>query len=109
MKHLLLCASLLASLPALAADVRKSPRPQPPACQEPSLSTDYVPGVDAYGRAVAPADLPGTADVVISTEVFAELRSRNRQLRGVGVDARLKGLETLPPCASVPVPVPRPR
>ena len=109
MKHALICASLLAAL--IAADAasaqtrRPSPQPPPPAaCRDPQYSTDYVPGVDAYGRPVAPADVPGAVDVEISTEVYARLQSRNRQLRDVGVDVRLKGLETLPPCLPSPPP-----
>src|SRR6266700_3135716 len=58
-----------------------------PACVNSSDSAEYVPGVDAYGRPVAPADLPGGADVQISTEVYPILKSRNRQLDGVGVVA----------------------
>ncbi len=103
MKHFILCAILMAAgLPALAADGKK-PLPPPPACVDPTTSTDYVPGVDAYGRPVASADVPGTADVEISTDIYAELRSQNRQLRRAGVDVRLKGLENLPLCAPVPI------
>jgi hypothetical protein len=79
--------------------------PAPPAqspptdCTDARNSPDYVPGLDARGRPVAPADIPGSADVEISTEVYAELRSPNAQLRGVGVSANLAGLATRPPCA----------
>ena len=110
MKHLVFCAGLLAALPAFAADVLHAPRPAPPSlCRDPQTATDYVPGVDAYGRPVAQADVPGTADVEIGTDIYAELRSQNRQLRRAGVDVRLKGLENLPLCNKIPVPVPRPR
>ena len=61
-------------------------------------------GVDVHGKPVAPADLPGGVDVEISTEVFANARTNNPQMRNVGVDVRLKGLET-PNC---PVPPPPP-
>jgi hypothetical protein len=70
----------------------------PPDCVDARNSPDYVPGVDARGHAVAPADVPGTADVQISTEVYAELRSPNPQLRGAGVSANLAGLATRPLC-----------
>jgi hypothetical protein len=66
-----------------------------------------VPGIDAYGRKVAPADLPGsTTDVQISTDVYVELRSRNPQLRGAGVVANLPGLQSLPPCTHSGLPKP---
>ena len=87
----------------LAASAASAPQAPPtdkvtskPLC--PSDSADYVPGVDAYGRPVAPADLPGGADVQISTEIYAQLRSKNPQLGGVGVDVNLPGLAGPPPC-----------
>jgi hypothetical protein len=104
------CLLCLAAMPAVAA-AQSYPPPLPlpppsstpvqapsPDCVDARNSPDYVPGVDARGRPVAPADVPGTADVQISTEVYAELRSPNPQLRGVGVSANLAGLATRPPC-----------
>jgi hypothetical protein len=75
-----------------------------PACIEARDSADYVPGVDAYGRPVAPADLPGSADVQISTEVYPILNSKNPQLNGVGVVANLPGLANRPICPPAPPP-----
>ncbi len=73
-------------------------QPPQPACSERN-SADYVPGVDAYGRAVAPADLPGSStDVQVSTQVFAQVRTANPQLKGVGVAVNLPGLQAPPPC-----------
>lgn len=40
-----------------------APRP----LHRPAPDVAYAPGVDAYGRAVTPADLPGGADPVIDT------------------------------------------
>jgi len=77
-------------------------RPQP--CVNPRDSAEYVPGVDAYGRPVAPADLPGGADVQISTEVYPILKSKNPQLNGVGVVANLPGLANRPICPPSPPP-----
>jgi hypothetical protein len=54
--------------------------------------------VDVHGRPVAPADLPGGADVQISTEVYPILKSKNPQLNGVGVVANLPGLVNRPLC-----------
>jgi hypothetical protein len=106
-------ALMTANLPAAAASAPKAPPTDKvtakPACA--SDSAEYVPGVDAYGRPVAPADLPGGADVQISTEIYAELRSKNPQLRGAGMDVNLPGLETRPPCppqaAATPTDKPR--
>jgi hypothetical protein len=110
MRRFLFAASLLlfadlamaAATPStLIPPVPPPPQTQPPqpACADARDSADYVPGVDAYGRKVAPADLPGsTTDVQISTDVYVELRSRNPQLRGAGVVAKLPGLQSLPPC-----------
>lgn len=75
-----------------------------PACIDPRDSAEYVPGVDAYGRPVAPADLPGGPDVQISTEVYPILKSKNPQLNGVGVVANLPGLANRPICPPNPPP-----
>ena len=102
---ILLLGTLAAgAAPEPAPRTPRSPAPDP-ACVDAKNSADYVPGVDVHGRSVAPADLPGSStDVQISTEVYAELRSANPQLRGVGVVANLPGLETRPPC---PPPAPQ--
>ena len=72
-------------------------------CVDPRYSPDYVPGGTVQGRPVAPADLPGSStDIQISTEVYAELRSSNPQLRGAGVVVNLPGLQTRPPCPPAP-------
>src|SRR5258706_8596533 len=95
-------------VPASAAAPVPPPVRPPPAVQSPCVnprdSADYVPGVDAYGRPVAPADLPGGADVQISTEVYPILKSTNRQLDGVGVVANLPGLANRPICPPIPPP-----
>ncbi|HXJ01540.1 MAG TPA: hypothetical protein VNH44_09965 [Micropepsaceae bacterium] len=76
------------------------PQAQPqPACVDPRDSAEYVPGVDAHSRVVAPADLPGsTTDVQVSTEVYAEMRTNNPQMPRVGVMANLPSLQARPPC-----------
>ena len=77
--------------------------PPPVPCVDPRDTADYVPGVEANGREVALADLPGSAtDVQISTQVYAELRSTNPQLRGAGEMANLPGLQTPPICPPRP-------
>jgi hypothetical protein len=93
-----------AAAPAIAPLPPPAPPPQthlPPSvpCVDPRDTAEYIPGVDANGRQVAPADLPGSStDVQISTQVYAELRSTNPQLRGAGVMANLPGLRTPPVC-----------
>jgi hypothetical protein len=104
MRNPYILASLLLSAMPLTATAQPFPPPSPgaqtppPDCVDARKSPDYVPGVDTRGRAVAPADLPGTPDVQISTEVHVELRSSNPQWRGVGVNANLAGLATRPLC-----------
>jgi hypothetical protein len=91
-----------AAAPAVAPPPPPVPHVQVPApapCIDPRDTAEYVPGVDANGRKVPPADLPGSStDVQISTQVYAELRSSNPQLRGAGVVANLPGLQTTPIC-----------
>lgn len=55
-------------------------------------SPDYVPGIDAKGREVVPADVPTGRQVEIDTQVYVETRSKNPQLRGTGVIVNLPGL-----------------
>jgi hypothetical protein len=74
----------------------------PPGCIDPKHSPDYTPGVDARGKPVAPADVPTEGDVVISSQVFAEVRTKNPQVPKVGVVADLSGLKQLPPCPPAP-------
>jgi hypothetical protein len=96
MRFILLAAILLAS-GAIAGEAPPSAPPAkpapaaPPPCINARDTADYVPGADVYGRPVAPADLPGTAQVQISPEVYPILKSRNPQLNGVGVVATLPG------------------
>src|SRR5258706_16091602 len=96
------------AISAMAASISPPPaKPAPatvPACINPRDTADYVPGVDAYGRPVAPADLPGGPDVQISTEVYPILKSKNPQLDGVGVVANLPGLANKAICPPGVVP-----
>jgi len=83
-------------------------QPPPVSCINARDSAEYVPGVDVNGRAVAPADLPGsTTDVQISTQVYAEVRTNNPQLRGAGVMVNLPGLQKPPVCPPQPQSSPR--
>jgi hypothetical protein len=93
-----------APLPPPPPPLTSPPPAAMPACIDPRDSADYVPGVDAYGRPVAPADLPGGADVQISTEVYPILKSTNPQLNGVGVIANLPGLANRRICPPAPPP-----
>src|SRR6266851_2220338 len=98
-----------ARLPSPPPSLASPPPAAMPACIDPRESEEYVPGVDAYGRPVAPADLPGGADVQISTEVYPILKSKNPQLNGVGVVANLPGLANRRICPQAPPPRALPR
>jgi hypothetical protein len=113
MRRLILAAGFFVIGHAAGAAPETAPPPPPQAqapktaCADVRNSPDYVPSLDAYGRSVAPADLPGSStDVQISTEVYADLRSRNPQLQGAGVMANLPGLETRAPCPQPGAPAP---
>jgi hypothetical protein len=113
MRRLIIAAFLVsAGVADAAAPPAQLPPPPPPAqvqapppvpCVNARDTADYVPGVDVNGRKVAPADLPGsTTDVQISTQVYAEVRSSNPQLRGAGVVVNLPGLARPPICPPQP-------
>jgi hypothetical protein len=110
--------SLLAAPLALAQEPAPAPPSGPPAQltlppgfeppqellpEEPPLqcdlkaSPDYVPGVDARGREVAPADLSTGRQVEIDTQVYVETRPRNRRAPRTGVIVNLPDLGA-PPC-----------
>ena len=55
-------------------------------------SPDYVPGVDVYGREVAPADVPTGREVQIDSQVYVETRSKGPQRQRTGVIVNLPGL-----------------
>jgi hypothetical protein len=80
----------LAAVPALAQtpDAPPAAAPAQP-CTDPATSADYVPGVDAYGRTVAPADVPGTSTIDVNSTVQAQIRTHNRAVPFVGVDVAL--------------------
>ena len=63
-------------------------------------SPDYVPGVDVYGREVAPADLPTGREVQIDSQVYVETRSKGAQRQRTGVIVNLPGLGA-PACVPV--------
>ena len=102
---ILLAFGAIAAAPEPPAKPAPEPAPPPPCVSPPSPrdSADYVSGADAYGRPVAPADLPGNGGVQIRTEVYPILKSKNPQLNGVGVVANLPGLANrliCPPAAA---------
>ncbi len=55
----------------------------------------YVPGVDAQGNAVAPADLPAAAPVVKPEEAPIEIDSRVARQFGAGVPGARVGRQVL--------------
>jgi hypothetical protein len=82
---------------ALPVDPQLEQRPIP--CDL-RASPDYVAGIDAGGREVAPADVPSGQGVEINTEMFVEVRPQDRRLRGTGVIVNLPGLGA-PACVPV--------
>jgi hypothetical protein len=75
------------------------PEPAPLECDL-RASPDYVPGIDARGREVVPADVPYGQRVEIGSQVFVETRPRDRRLRGAGVIVDLPDLGA-PACIPV--------
>src|SRR5512146_3045460 len=87
---------------AACAQPAPSRPPAPNDCVDLHEAPDYVPGVDVQGRAVAPADLPSDSNLAVNTDVFAEVRTANRQLPSIGVEVDASGLNPKPPCQVVP-------
>jgi PBP1b-binding outer membrane lipoprotein LpoB len=82
-----------------------TPATQTPAEDQPiqcdlRASPDYVAGIDVQGRDVAPADVRSGRDVQINTEIFVEVRPRDRRLRSTGVIVNLPGLGA-PACVPI--------
>lgn len=55
----------------------------------PAADATYKPGVDAQGRAVAPADLPGTAQIAIPDEIAIDITVDLQKRFGIPSDATL--------------------
>ena len=104
---IMLAFGAIAAAPEPPAKPAPEPAPPPPCVSPPNPrdSAEYIPGADAYGRPVAPADLPGTPGVQIRTEVYPILKSRNPQLNGVGVVANLPSLANRPLCPPGAAPI----
>ena len=110
MQKIVLVAASLANI-AIAAVPPPPPQAlQPPPQNQaqpdprcnPATSPDYVPGIDVHGKAVAPADLPSNApDVIISTQVYPTVPSRNPRQPGTGVAVQLDGLGAAPNCQPI--------
>ena len=98
-------ATLALSVSVQAANLAQPPqRPQakpepnrPPICNT-QKSARYLPGVDAYGRPVAPADVPSGPEVYIGTTVYPEIGFKDPLLRGAVVGVRIGGFTDPPLC-----------
>jgi hypothetical protein len=89
-----------------SAFLAAAPPPMPLNCAPPA----YVPGVDAHGRPVVPAEgIAPPVTVEVNPNVVAELRTPgNPVINETMAEVRVNGLEALtnpPPC----LPQPRPR
>ena len=91
----LLC-TVLVHAAAPSKQPRKADRAAPESCV--TKGADYVPGVDASGRPVKPADVPSDTQVVVSNEVYPEVRSQNPQVPATGLRVRIDGLGQAPKC-----------
>lgn len=56
---------------------------------QPAADATYRPGVDAQGRPVAPADLPGTAQIAMPEEITIDITVEIQKRFGIPSDATL--------------------
>jgi hypothetical protein len=101
--------AILVVLTGLPYAVRAADAPKAPQCVELVPGADYVPGVDAYGRKVAPADVENetTPDLKSVTVVPRVTTPGNQVVKDAQVVVDLK--KAPPPsdhCPPVPVPKP---
>lgn len=55
----------------------------------PAPDATYTPGVDVQGRAVAPADLPGTAPIALPDEIVIDITVEIQKRFGIPSDAAM--------------------
>ena len=56
---------------------------------KPAAGVTYTPGVDVQGRAVAPADLPGTPQIAIPDEIVIDITVELQKRFGIPSDATM--------------------
>ena len=78
---------VLAAVPGLAAAADRPPdnATLTAPCAVLAAGADYVPGIDAQGNAVAPADLPASPTAANSADITIKLDARLAASYGVGV------------------------
>lgn len=91
---------LLLAVAALAAPARDKDasillEPAPGPCAGANLGPGYTGGADAYGRRVAPADLPGPAAVHLDSETVYPVVRRGRHRGGTEVAVNVDGLANI--------------
>lgn len=103
MLRLFAAMSLFASLTlTVSADARDILRAKPSFCRDVAVTTNdatYVPGVDAYGRPVAPADLPDSGRYVLPEELTIPLTIDIAER--LELEERIPGLEGQIPIGTV--------
>jgi hypothetical protein len=90
----------LAVPPNFAKPNEPPPELEPPIECDLRASPDYVPGIDAKGRPVVPADVPTGRQVELDTQVYVETRPRTRQRQRTGVIVNLPDLGA-PACVPI--------
>lgn len=91
---LLLAAAALAAPPHdKDASILLEPAPGP--CAGANLGPGYIGGADAYGRYVAPADLPGPAALHLDSETVYPVVRRDRHHGGTEVAVNVDGLANI--------------
>jgi hypothetical protein len=102
--HLVLSVfAWFAAAPAMAwAQPAPAPPPPSPACVDIAHSPDYVPGVDASARKVAPADLPSNGDLNVNPYLYVVVPTGKAQAPNAGVTVDASAiLRPKPPCPLV--------
>ena len=101
--------AILLVLSCVATTAFAAEAPKPAACVSPP-SVDYVPGIDATGRAIAPADLNGQTqlDLKTITVVPRVAVPNNPVVKDAQIVIDLQKAGRAANCAPVPVPRPNP-
>ena len=96
--------TILACVSGTALGQQNAPSPArgAPTCVDISQSPDYIPGIDATGRKVAPADLPSEGDLNVNPDLYVGVPTGSSQSPNVGVEVDASAaLAPKTPCPAV--------